>query len=174
MNTIKLFLAVISLLFLQLHANAQEVMLENPDAVKSIDGIVNEVLRYVTGEKGKTRNLEAFRKLFLPSTTFTVLLHDTEQGDAIESIALNEFVELLKNPYQNDFKETEIHKVVDEYNGIAQVFQTYLGEDADGMKEKGLNSYQLIYIYDRWWIASVLWTGDSNGAEIPKKYLGED
>lgn len=173
MNKLISLFAILSVFAIHTHSNAQEVMQNDPNAVKSIDGIVNEVLRYVTGEKGKICNVEAFRNLFLPSNTFTVLMHNKEDGDAIKSISLDEFVQLLKDPSNNDFEEWELHKVVDEYNGIAQVFQTYQSKNIDGMKEQGVNSYQLIYINDRWWITSILWTGDSNGVEIPKKYLGE-
>ena len=37
--------------------------------------------------------------------------------------------------------------------------------------QRGINSYQLVYFKDRWWIVNVLWTGDRNGEPIPRKYL---
>jgi hypothetical protein len=73
--------------------------------------------------------------------------------------------------YQNGYLEYEISKVVNEYNGIANVFQTFYGKDSENREEKGINSYQLVYFNHRWWIASLLWTGDNNGVKVPKKYL---
>ena len=68
--------------------------------------------------------------------------------------------------------EYEISKVVNEYNGIASVFQTFYGKDSENKEEMGINSYQLVYFNHRWWIANLLWTGDNNGVKVPKKYLG--
>lgn len=56
-------------------ATAQEKMKDHPAAVRSIDGIVKEMLRIVSGEKGKLRNWKAFRNLFLPTAHFTVVSH---------------------------------------------------------------------------------------------------
>ena len=70
------------------------------------------------------------------------------------------------------YLEKEIHKVVDEYNGIAQVFQTFYGKDSEGVDDKGVNSYQLTYYKGRWWIVSLLWTMESKGKPIPAKYGG--
>lgn len=57
------------------------------------------------------------------------------------------------------------------YNGIANVFQSFYGKDSENKEERGINSYQLVYFKNRWWIANLLWTGDANGVKIPKKYL---
>lgn len=60
------------------------------------------------------------------------------------SMPMDDFLSLLKDPYyEQGFLEKEINKVVDEYNGIAQVFQSYYAEDSDGIEEQGINSYQL-------------------------------
>ena len=154
---------------------AQKKTESNPIAVKSIDGIVNEVLEIISGEEGKIRDWDGFRNLFLPTANFTVLYHDDTFHQSSETINLEEFIHLMHDEYYNKgFTEYEISKVVDEYNGIANVFQSYYGKDSEGYEEKGITSYQLIYFENRWWIANILWTGDSNGVEIPKKYLGKN
>ena len=60
---------------------------------------------------------------------------------------------------------------VEEYNGIATVFQGYYAKELD-MEEKGVNSYQLFYDGTRWWITGLIWTSDRNGVALPKKYNG--
>ena len=168
-----LFIAFLLSFSPQLTAPGKSINQGN-SAVKTIDGIVNEVLHIISGKNIGKINLEAFRELFLPTAQFTVLMHDTEEAkSAVETIHLEEFLELLKDPYYEEFEEKELHKVVDEYNGIAQVFQTYQGKDGDGYQEKGITSYQLVFIEDRWWIANLVWTGDSNGVAIPDIYLGK-
>ncbi len=65
-------------------------------------------------------------------------------------------------------------KVVNEFNGIASVFQSFTGIDSEGNKEKGINSYQLVYLKNRWWIANMIWTLETSDAKIPEKYLKGD
>jgi len=68
----KKVLPVFFILITTMTLAAQE-MSSDTNAVKSIDGIVKEVLRLVSGEKGQARNWEALRNLFLRTATFTVL-----------------------------------------------------------------------------------------------------
>lgn len=162
---------IIVLILLTGSLRAQEMMLADSTATKSIDGMVKEVLRIVSGEKGKKRNFEAFRQLFLPTARFTVHSHDTTNRQPVESVSLEEFITILQDPYyDNGYLEYEIAKKVDEYNGIAQVFQAYHAKDSEG-HEEGITSYQLVNFNHRWWIASIVWTGNSNGVPVPKKYL---
>ena len=144
----------------------------NSHAVSTIDGIVKEVLVIISGEEAKTRNWEAFRGLFLPNATLSVLYHNDSIPLPVETVTLEEFIELMDDEYyEQGFTEYEIGKVINEYNGLASVFQSYYGKDSEGHEESGINSYQLVYFNDRWWIANLIWTGDSNGVAVPDKYL---
>jgi hypothetical protein len=137
----------------------------------SIDGIVKEVLNVVSGEQGKKRDWEQFRNLFLPTAQFAVLYHKDDGTKLINTLTLEEFVRMAGQAYQNDgFLEYEISKHVDEYNGIAQVFQSYYAKEL-GVEEKGINSFQLVHDGKRWWIFNILWTNDRNGVKVPEKYL---
>jgi hypothetical protein len=151
---------------------AQEIKFTDSTAVRSIDGIVKEVLKVMSREKGEIKNWEAFRRLFLPTARFTVHSHDKSSKQPVESVTLDEFITILQDPYYDQgFLEYEVAKTVDEYNGIAHVFQTYYSKDSEGHEEKGITSYQFVNYNDRWWIVSIVWTGDSNGVPVPKKYL---
>ena len=137
--------------------------------VESINGIIDELLDQITIEKGEKMDTSAVRNLFHPSAIFTVA-----SSKNAETVSLNDFLKLLKDPYyEQGYLEKEIYKVVDEYNGIAQVFQSFYGKDSEGLEERGINSYQLTYYDDRWWIVSLLWTIESESARIPERYGGE-
>ena len=139
-------------------------------AVKSIDGIVNEVLNIITGKKDESRNWESFRILFTPNAQLSVLNHDSLGHAKMNSYSLEEFVRIGMKFYEGDgFLEYEITKTVDEYNGIAHVFQSYRAEELD-IIEEGINSYQLIFDGERWWISSILWTSNRNGVELDSRY----
>ena len=111
----------------------------------------------------------AVRNLFHQSAIFTVA-----DSTNAETVSLDDFLKLLKDPYyEQGYLEKEIHKVVDEYNGIAHVFQTFYGKDSEGSEERGINSYQLTYYGGRWWIVSLLWTIEPDSEAIPAKYGGK-
>ena len=140
------------------------------EAVESIDGIVNELLNQITIEKGEKMDTAAVRNLFHPSAQLGVLMNNTDSS-FLETVSLDDFLTLLKDPYyEQGYLEKEIHKIVDEYNGIAQVFQSFYGKDSEGVEERGMNSYQLAYYKGRWWIVSLLWTLESNGKELPATF----
>jgi hypothetical protein len=151
---------------------AQNKIHTDSGSVTSINGIVKEMLRLVSQEKGKQRDWERFRNLFLATAQFTVINHSDSISHAVETVDLEEFIALMHDPYyDNGYLEVEINKVVNEYNGIANVFQSFHGKDSEGFEENGVNSYQLVYFNNRWWIANLVWTVENNGIKIPKKYL---
>ncbi len=167
----KILTAFLSLIIIMTVA-AQQKMSSDTNAVKSIDGIVKEVLRLVSGEKGQTRNWDALRSLFLPTATFTVLNNSDSISQPVETVSLDDFIKLMHDEYyEQGYLEYETGKTINEYNGIANVFQSFYAKDSENKEERGINSYQLVYFEKRWWIVSLLWTGDTNGVKIPKKYL---
>ena len=131
--------------------------------------ITVEVLEHISKSKNESRDLDSLRNLFIPSATISILNHD-EDHDAVESISLDDFIGLFEDPYYEVYHEWETGLVVDEFNGIAQAFQSWEGKDSEGTEGSGLTSYQLVYKENRWWIANILFTG-AEGIEIPSKYL---
>jgi hypothetical protein len=134
---------------------------------------VQAVLDLISGEKGKVRDWNYFKSLFLPTARFTVLHHPVDSFPSpYASVTLDEFVDLLGDAYyQVGFTEYALGHTVQEYNGIAQVFQPFYSKDGSGHEARGINSYQLVYFNGRWWISDLLWTTNSNGVLIPKQYL---
>lgn len=170
----KKILLVFSIIIATMPLSAQEKMPSDTNAVKSIDGIVKEVLKLISGEKGATRNWEALRNLFLSTATFTVVNTNDSIPMPVETISLNDFINLLHDEYyEQGYLEYEIGKTIDEYNGIANVFQSFYAKDSEKTEERGINSYQLVYFNKRWWVANMLWTIETKGVKIPKKYLSK-
>ncbi|BDD11858.1 hypothetical protein FUAX_42900 (plasmid) [Fulvitalea axinellae] len=140
------------------------------ERVKTVDGTVNEILDIISGKKGEKRDWEAFRLLFAPKAQLSVMVHDSVGRGVLRTYTLEEFVRIGMRFYEGDgFIEYELKKTVDEYNGIAHVFQGYYAKELD-TEEKGINSFQLYYDGKRWWITSLLWVSDRNGVKLPEKY----
>lgn len=151
---------------------AQGSVKPDTNAVKSINGILKEVLRLQSGEKGQGRNWAALRDLFLPTATFTILNPGDTARPSTETVSLDDFIELLHDSYYEDgYLEYETGKTIEEFNGIANVFQSFYGKDSKGEEARGINSYQLVYFKGRWWIVNLLWTLETDKVKIPKRYL---
>lgn len=136
----------------------------------TIDRIVNELMNQVTIQKGEKADTAAIRNLF----HHTAQLHVLINGDTsmVESVTLDDFLVLMRDPYYEEgYLEQEIHKVVDEFNGIANVFQSFYGKDSEGAEERGINSYQLVYYDERWWILNMVWTMETEDKKLPTRYL---
>ena len=69
--------------------------------------------------------------------------------------------------------EQEVHRVVDQFGPVAQVFSTY--ESRRGIEDKpfarGINSFQLFHDGERWWILSIFWSSERPDLPIPERYL---
>ena len=160
-------LFVFIVLLISLNCTSQE-----KEMYQSIEKITNETLHLVSVKKGEQIDTAAFRKLFLPTAHFTVVGEDNGQ-QIHETMSLNEFIETLTDEYYSKgYFETKKGEIIEEYNGIAQVIQSFYGEDSDGIRDYGVNSYQLVYSNKRWWIANMIWTSSKNkGKDIPKRYF---
>ena len=147
-----------------------QVSIPDNKLVKSPQAIVNELMNIISGDTTEVRDWEHFRSLFIPSAQFIIKNHNPRQRP-ISTLSLEDFVRMLGPTYQkNGFLEEQLEVRVDEYNGIAQVFQVYHCKTLNGAYEaKGVNSYQLVYGQNRWWIASLMWASDDNGVEVPEK-----
>lgn len=165
-----LFLALILSLF-SLNSTAQV----DTTAVKSIEGITELMLEMISGEIGEERDWEAYRNLFLPSAQKIVVDITAPPRRQVRVMNLEEFVRNIGPLYSRDgFEEIVIGVEIDEYNGIANVFQSFQCKNLLGTYEaRGINSYQLVFADGRWWIASVMFTNETEEQPIPEEYLFE-
>jgi hypothetical protein len=75
---------------------------------------------------------------------------------------------------KNGFFETELSKKTEQFGNIAHVFSTYQSKYKQTDTKpfaRGINSIQLMFDGNRWWVVSIYWTGESPSNPIPKKYL---
>ena len=86
---------------------------------------------------------------------------------------IEEFVRYAGPGYSKEgFEEYVIGLDVKEFNGIASVFQSYYCRTLDGTYEaRGVNSYQLVYLNNRWWIASTMFVNETDDTRLPAELL---
>lgn len=143
--------------------------------VATIDGIMTALYDVISGPAGQARDWDRFRSLFLPEGK--LIPTGFEEGSAKATASLwtpEDYVNLAgASLEQNGFFEREIGRVEERFENIAHVFSTYDSRrTADGeVYQRGINSIQLMWDGERWWIMNVMWRGVGADFEIPSKYL---
>lgn len=172
MNTMKTILIIIICLASQTNLTSQidTIALQTPE------GITNKMLELISGPVGEDRNWDAYRNLFLPTAQKISISKSAGAKTRVRVMNLEEFVRNVGPLYSRDgFEEYTIGLEVEEWNGIANVFQSYYCKNLIGTYEKrGINSYQLVYKDNRWWIASTMFTSETEEVILPDSLLFEE
>lgn len=159
----KLFLnTIIFVVFITNVANAQEkITYPLLKDVATIDGIMKATYEVVSGEAGIKRQWERDLSLHDPNAVYS--FRAIVNGNPKQlTMSLNEFHSETDTMIATTaFYETEVNREVRIYGNIAHVWSTYetrLVKDGP-VAQRGINSVQLYFMDDRWWILS--WTFDS-------------
>ena len=142
----------------------------------TIEGITNMMLELISGDKGASRDWNTFKSLFLPSAQLMATNIAQDGSYQVSAMSIDEFVTNIGPVYSRDgFEEYSIGLTVNEFNGIANVFQSFYCKNLVGTYEKrGINSYQLIFKENRWWVANLLFTNETDKSPLPEKYLTKE
>lgn len=144
-------------------------------ATESIGAVIDSYYRSISGPQGQPREWEPFRNMFLPHAML-VSVRTTGSNRAAPSVMSVEQYISLNSAYfeKGGYHETEVHREMHRYGGLAQVFSTYesrrKGEDAP--YARGINGFQLVFDGQRWWINSISWQAESpSNNPIPAEFL---
>lgn len=147
----------------------------NPKDVASIDAILNALYDVISGPAGQQRDWNRLRSLFLPGARLipTGTRPNGETGARV--LDVEDYI-AQAGPYleKNGFFEREIARRTDSFGNIAQVFSAYDSRHkADDAKpfSRGINSIQLTFNDNRWWVVTIFWDAERPDNPIPKKYL---
>ena len=141
--------------------------------VKSVDAVIGAVYAVISGEPGQARDWNRFRNLFKPETRL-IPTRKNEPGELIiRAMSPEEYIELFSSRVSNGFFEKEIHRVTESYGTVTHAFSTYeTKEKKDGpVTNRGINSIQLFYDGQRYYIITIFWCAESMGFPLPEKYL---
>ncbi len=143
--------------------------------VSSIDGIVAALYDVISGPAGQARDWDRFRSLFIPEAR---LIPTGFRGDsATASLWTPEDYVSRAGPSleERGFFEIEIGRVEEIFENIAHLFSTYetRGSLEGDVSQRGINSIQLTWDGERWWIVTIMWRGVGSDTDIPAKYLGK-
>lgn len=166
----------VSALILFLMLGSLNVFAQYEEDVKSIDSTIEALYASISGEKGVARDWDRFKNLFIPEA-YLMPTGVNPEGEAVyRRWGIDEYIERVDKSFlENGFLEIEISKEVEQFRNIAHVFTTYESrrtKDGD-IIARGINSVQLFYDNNRWWIVSVFWSPESPEHQIPAEYLSD-
>src|SRR5258707_14608379 len=144
--------------------------------VASIDAIITAAYDVISGPAGEKRDWERERSLYYPGARLIPTAKPGANGGlAPQMLDVDGFIARVE-PYfaEHGFFENEIARRTEQFGHIAQVWSTYESRyNADDPEPfmRGINSIQLFYDGNRWWIVNIFWQQESAEDPIPEKYL---
>jgi hypothetical protein len=184
----RIIVAALALALLATPAAAQDwgrstADVEGPPAVvedvESIDAIIAALYDVISGPAGQARDWDRMRSLFLPEARLIPSGTAPDGSTRYLAWSVEDYISNAGGQLEaNGFFETESHRVEERFGNIAHVFSTYdsyrtADEKAREPFMRGINSIQLLYDGERWWVLQVFWQAESSETPIPERYLGE-
>jgi hypothetical protein len=140
----------------------------NPSHVKSIDSILTALYAVISGPAGD-RDWPRFRSLFAKDARLTSVAKEASDHPA-RLMSPDGYINLAGDYFKtHPFYESAIVNKVDRFGNIAQVFSSYESRNAPNEKPfaRGINSIQLFYDQNRWYVLSILWDEESPANPLP-------
>ena len=137
---------------------------------KTIDALIKATYEVVSGEKGAKRQWERDRYLHHPKAVYSY--YDTEKGRQVTSTLDAFHQETDDLVFNTAFYEDEVNREVRIFGNIAQVWSTYETrfEKEGKVERRGINSIQLVFENNRWYIISWVFRGEDDQTRIPKTF----
>jgi hypothetical protein len=147
----------------------------NPSDVATLDAILAAVYDSISGPKGKARNWDRFRSLFIPGARL-IPTFKRPAGDFVSRVLTPEEFITSSGKFMEEqgFFEHGIANHVEQFANIAHAFSVYEGRhDTADPKPfvRGINSIQLMNDGKRWWVVTIFWQAEDPANPLPQKYL---
>ncbi len=117
---------------------------------------------------GKGPDWKRIGTLMLPGGRFGFSM-----GGPFQYLSIEEFAEFAVEALAVDnFREKELFHVPTRFGNIAHVYSTFVGVYNDGEAvRRGINSIQLMWQDNRWWLVSIIWDDESPENPLPAAHL---
>ncbi len=140
--------------------------------VSTIDGIIKASYEIVSGKAKEKRNWERDNSLHHKNAQYFFFNRMNDKLE-ITTMSLDAFHKLTDEIIEEDgFFESEINREVRIFGKMAHVWSSYetrLVKDGPVVR-RGINSIQLLYENNRWFIVSWVFEGETKESRIPKTF----
>lgn len=150
-----------------------ETIAPRPEDVGSVDGIMRAFYEVTNVAPDAPRQWARDRTLYVPWIRFVALGAGVSGRPAVTVFTHQEFVDATEPLIQKGFVEREIFRTTRRYGNMVHVDSTY--ETLVGIEKpvrgRGVNSIDLYFDGQRWWVASVVWQSEDAAHPIPPELL---
>ncbi|WP_406684045.1 hypothetical protein N1F78_15330 [Seonamhaeicola sp. MEBiC1930] len=153
----------------------QNVFAIDTTKANTIDSTIKTLYATISGEKGEKRNWGQFKFLFYKDAKLIPSGENKKGEFKLAYMTPSDYVKSSGKWLENNgFFEKEIHRETQQFGNLVHVFSTYeayYNSTDEKPFMRGINSIQLLYDNNRWWIVNIYWTNETEKNKIPKKYL---
>ena len=150
----------------------------NPEDVASVDTILSAIYDVISGPANHPRDWDRFRSLLTPTCQFIPIQRRQDGSHGHVALTAEQFIANAGAYFdQNSFYEIETARTTERYGNLVHAFSTYESYNTEEEEEpfqRGINSFQLLYENDRWWIANIAWQPEWQDLPIPDAYLPDE
>ena len=150
---------------------AEEAQKPRLEDVASPDAIVAALYEVVSGPAGD-RDWARGQTLFAEAGRLISTASNFDRG--YKSRTWDQYAQYA-GPYlkKNNFYEVELSHTQERFGNVVHRFSTYESrrDPAEEPYSRGINSIQLLFHDNRWWILTVMWQSESAATPIPATYL---
>ncbi|WP_396590149.1 hypothetical protein [Allomuricauda sp. R78024] len=168
-------LPIIICLFIYSIIFSQESTDKYEGKTATIDSTIKTLYSVISGEKGEERDWDLMRYIYHPKAKLVATGKNPKGMVGAIFVTPQEYVENSgKWLIENGFFEEEIHREVQVFGNIAQVFSTYQCFKTKTDSEpfmRGINSIQLLNDGNRWRVVNIFWAQESDENPIPVEFL---
>jgi hypothetical protein len=140
--------------------------------VSTLDGILSAFYDVISGPGGAPRDWHRDRTLYAPGALFVPSgMNDSNRFAVV--MDHEAYIKRSDPVFAEGFYEREIHRVTHTFGNVTHVFSTYEARwTPDGpVIVRGVNSMELVYAGNRWWIIAALWDTERPDNPIPPELL---
>ena len=136
-------------------------------------GIITALYDVISGESGEVRDWERFRYLFGKDALLIPTNKNNTGVYGYRTMTPEDYITMFSTRVKTGFFEKELKYEVVSFGTVAHVFSTYeTRETKNGpITNRGINSIQLFYDQNRYYIVNVFWCAESLGFTLPAANL---
>ena len=144
------------------------------DDVTTLDGIMKAYYDVVSGPAGSLPDEARDQRLHHPNAQVTLLDRKADGSATVTVTTLAGYYQRSgPGPRRRAFYEREISRSTRRIGALVHVWSTYESSEVPGGTpfSRGINSIQLYWDGQRWWILGWVFDDERNGGRVPPEYL---
>jgi hypothetical protein len=145
----------------------------DPADVHSLDAILWAYYDVISGPAGEVPDRIRDQSLHVPGAVVGIPGRPDRGEPSLVTMTLDAYHDRFGGARTQGFYEREIHRTVQRFGNIAQVMSTYEASTTPGGEPfvRGINSIQLTWDGERWWIVSWIYDEERPDLPIPAEFL---